>query len=133
MQQGIKFSSIDDFLEFLPPGERRIVDVLRGILLDAIPNVSERLSYNVPFYYRHSRVCFIWPSSVPWGGVKSEGVALGFCRGNLIRDESEFLEKGERKEVYTKTFFSLDEVDTSLLLTYIEEAVAIDDSHLRRK
>ena len=72
--QNVSFKSIDDFIEYLPENEREIVE----------------------YYYRHSRICFIWPSSVPWGNVKLDGVQFGFCNGYLLIDKSGYLEKGNR-------------------------------------
>ena len=72
------------------------------------------MSYNVPYYYQHSRVCFIWPSSIPWAKVQKNGVLLGFCNGIFMRDEIDYLEKGDRKQVYVKT--------------YIFEALLVDEN-----
>jgi len=125
--QRIKFDSVEDFLDYLPDYERRIVDQLRIILLDCIPECREKLSYNVPYYYRHSRICFIWPSSIPWGNVKMNGVQLGFCNGYLLDDEINYLEKGNRKQVYVKTFQDVREIDIELIKSYIFDAVEIDE------
>jgi hypothetical protein len=124
--QNLKFNSVDDLLEYLPENEREIVDILRQLIIDSIPNCVEKLAYNVPYYYRHSRICFIWPSSVPWGNVKLNGVQLGFCNGNLLNDNIEWLDKGNRKQVYTKTFQNINEIDLDLIKYYIFEAVEID-------
>ena len=76
--QKVDFKSIDDFMEFLPAEELSIVESLKSIITDTIPEVKEKLAYNVPFYYRHYRLCYIWPASIPWGGLKA-GFSLGFC------------------------------------------------------
>ena len=130
--QNLKFHSIDDFLDYIPKHERLIVNYLRTLILKAIPNAKEKLAYNVPYYYRNSRICFIWPSSVPWGKVALDGVQLGFCNGYLMSDELNFLEKGNRKQVYTKTFHKLDEIDNAIITAYLLEALDIDET-LRQK
>ena len=122
----IKFEDINDFLDFLPGNERIVVEQLREIVYECIPNVNEKLSYNVPYYYGNKRICFIWPSSVPWGNVQKDGVLFGFCRGNLIEDDLNYLEKGSRKQVFTKTFFALDDLDEQMLRNYLMKAAAID-------
>lgn len=129
--QTISFDSVDAFLEFLPPHERAIVMQLREIIFACLPDATEKLSYNVPFYHRHARICFIWPGSVPWGGIK-EGVLLGFCKGHLLSDVSE-LEGGSRKQVYTKTFHSTREIDREMLSRLLYEAAWIDDEDKRVK
>ncbi len=64
---------------------------------------------------------------MPWGSVKMNGVVLGFCNGNKIRDEINYLEKGSRKQVYSKTFYKVKDIDPDLLKTYILEAVLVDE------
>ena len=124
--QKLKFHSVDEFLEYLPHHERMIVDRLRTIILDCMTEGKEKLSYNVPYYFLHARVCFIWPASVPWGNVKKDGVLLGFCNGHVMRDELNYLEKGNRKQVYVKTFTDVSEIDTDLVRTYLFEALGVD-------
>lgn len=124
--QQTKFKSLGEFLDFLPPNEFAIVEHLRSIIFEELPDCKEKLAYNVPFYYRHSRICFIWPASVPWGGV-DDGVALGFCKGNLLSDEIGYLEKQDRKEVRTKTFTSEKQIEWDLLRSYLLEAKKIDE------
>lgn len=133
MIQPVKFYHIDDFIEFIPDQERAIVSYLRNIIYECIPQVKEKLAYNVPYYYRYSRIAYIWPASVPWGNVPLQGVSLGFCRGNQLRDDLNWLEKGTRKQVYTKTFFSLKEIDDDLLRTYLFEAMEVDERNHKAK
>ncbi|MDN5200556.1 DUF1801 domain-containing protein [Fulvivirgaceae bacterium BMA10] len=132
MQQ-INFNTIDDFLDFLPEEELKIVEFLRQIILDCMPDCIEKLSYNVPYYRRHSNVCFIWPASIKWGNSENKGVRLGFTNGNLLSDDIDYLEKGERKQVYWKDFMSLKEIDTDLLKSYIFEALVVDEERAKAK
>ncbi len=131
--QNVDFRNIEEFLDFLPDDERKIVDFLREIVFECIPECEEKLSYNVPYFYRHSRICFIWPASVPWGNVKLEGVQLGFCNGNLLQDDINYLEKGNRKQVYSKTFFQIEDIDVDLLKAYLFDAVEVDESIYRKR
>jgi uncharacterized protein YdhG (YjbR/CyaY superfamily) len=122
--QPVAFTHVRNFLAYLPPEELEMVELLRTIVLEGIPDCKEKLAYNVPFYYRYSRICFIWPGSVPWGKIK-EGVEMGFCKGNLLSDSS-YLNAGDRKEVYIKTFQHVKEIDATLLRALLYEAVQID-------
>lgn len=126
--QNISFDTVEDFLEFLPVDELRIVNVLRMLVLDCMPDAIEKLSFNVPFYKRHKTVCFIWPASVFWGSKKTyEGVRFGFANGYLMQDEIGYLNKGDRKQIYWRDFTSVSEIDVSLLRAYLFEAMMIDD------
>ncbi len=124
--QNVNFSSIEELLDYLPEHELKIVEFLRQLIHECIPNCKEKLAYNVPYFYRHSRICFIWPSSVTWGNVKVDGVMIGFTNGHLLSDEINYLEKGNRKKIYTKTFFNIEEIETDILKTFLFEAVELD-------
>lgn len=120
--QPVQFHDIDDFLAFLPKDQYQIVQALRHLILETIPGVTEKLTYNVPFYYLKKRFCYIWPGVVPWSGV-NEGVTIGFTFGYRLKDEYGYLDKGNRKEVYTKTYYTLKEVNQELLKDFLFQSV----------
>jgi hypothetical protein len=125
--QNVNFRSVAEFLGYLPDAELELVTQLRDLILENIPDVTEKLSYNVPYYFRHSRICFIWPASVPWGKVQRNGVLLGLCNGQLLQDHHYF-NMNDRKRVASKTFFTPKEIDEDLLLSYLFEATEIDNN-----
>lgn len=132
--QDVSFRNIEDFLEYLPDDELKMVEVLRKIIFNCLPDISEKLSYNVPFYKRHRNLLFIWPASVLWGKKKTyKGVRLGFTNGNLLGDENGYLDKGDRKQVYFKDFKSIKEIDVDLLKSYIYDAAIIDEELKKTK
>jgi hypothetical protein len=125
--QNVKFKTVQEFLDYLPENELKVVNRLRKIVFDCLPDVTEKLSYNVPFYKVHKTICFIWPASVKWGKQQTyEGVRFGFANGNLMSDSENYLEKGSRKQVYWRTFSSVKEINEDILKTYIFEAAIID-------
>lgn len=91
--QNVHFRTVGEFLDYLPEHELAIVEPLRELILSTIPDVREKLAYNVPFYYRHKRLCYLWPSSVPWGKTRPETVQLGFCYGHLLQDDLNYLKR----------------------------------------
>lgn len=123
--QPIDFQDLDDLYAFLPDDELKIVKVLRNLIYECIPEVKEKLSYNVPFFRGKKTICFIWPGSVPWGGT-SEGVQFGFVRGHLMTNEDEYLAAGKRKFVRIRTFLSLQEIDFERLRSLLFEAAILD-------
>ncbi len=129
--QNVSFGTVEEMLDYIPPEERKVVEQLREIVLDCLPVAKEKLSYNVPFYYCHSRICFIWPGSVPWGGIK-EGVLFGFCKGHLLSDV-DYLDKGTRKNVFTKTFHTTKEINREALSQLLYEAAWIDEEEKKLK
>lgn len=123
--QPIDFQDLDDLFAFLPEKELDIVQALRQLIYDCIPEVKEKLSYNVPFFRVRRTVCFVWPGSVPWGGT-FEGVQFGFTKGHLMLNEDDYLDAGKRKYVRTRTFKSIKEIDFQKLRSLLYEAALID-------
>ena len=118
---------MDEFLEFLPDNELKIVEFLRNLVFNCTLNCIEKLSYNVPFYKLNKNICFIWPASVLWGKTKSyNSVRPGFTNGYLMQDEIGYLDKGDRKQVYCKDFTNIREIEVDVLKSYIFEAAMID-------
>jgi len=126
--QDVRFDSVESCLDYLPPDERRITDRLRAIILDTMPDATEKLTYNVPFYRRHSNICFIWPGSVPWGQVRTHGVRLGFTQGHRLADEWGYLEAGSRKQVYVRDHFELSDIHEDKMRELLFQAVVIDEA-----
>jgi hypothetical protein len=125
--QNVSFRNVDEFLEYLPEEERKIVDVLRQIIFSCIPHATEKLNYNVPFYKVNRNICFLWPASVLWGNTKTyKGVRMGFTSGYLLSDPYNYLVKGNRKQVYMHDFNSVMEIDVAILRNLIFEAELSD-------
>ena len=131
--QNVAFRSVSEVLDYLPENQLAIVERLRELIFECIPGVEERLSFNVPFYRKYKGICFIWPGAVSWGSKTWEGVEFGFNYGSLLADEANYLEKGSRKQVFSKRFFSTDEINEELLRAYLLEAVEIDELMEREK
>lgn len=131
--QNVSFRNIHEFYDFLPEEELKIVKALRKIIYNCIPDVTEKLAYNVPFFYRHKRICFIWPPSVLWGNVRMGRVQLGFVNGYLLEDEINYREKEKRKQIYCRYFSEVKDIDVDLLKSYIFQAAIIDDEIAKEK
>jgi len=117
--------TFEDFYYDLPEHEKQIVDLLREIVLEAAPDIQEKISYNVPYYFMNSRVCYIWPASVRPG--PKAGVVFGLCRGQLLSNEQGLLELEGRKEIGTITFHSPAEVGRDAVREILYEAILLDE------
>lgn len=125
--QNVNFRNVDDLLAFLPEDQLQLTERLRDIIWETLPGVKEKLSYNVPFYKLRKNICFIWPGAVPWGKTVKDGVMLGFSYGYLLHDASDYLERGDRKQVYAKNFHRLEEIDEDLIRHFLLESMEIDE------
>jgi len=127
--QNVRFRSVGELLDFLDPERLEMVELLRELVLETVPGVEERLSFNVPFYRKYGALCFIWPGSVSWGSTVWEGVEFGFNNGHLLADEDRYLDRGKRKQVFTKRFFSVQEVKMNIdrLRALLMEAAEVNE------
>jgi hypothetical protein len=64
---------VDTYIESLPDAKRDIAELLRELIITAVPFAEEKLSYKIPFYHYFGMFCYL-------NEVK-EGIDLGFCRG----------------------------------------------------
>lgn len=124
--QPLKFNSVEALLDYITPDELAIVEKLRSVVFEFIPEIKEKLSFNVPFYSRYYQICFIWPASVPWGGIK-QGVSFGITQGHLFNNYNQYLEKKARKKVLSRTFLSVAEIDYMQLTDVLIQSIEIDD------
>ncbi len=122
-----RINSIPQLYEILPEHERIIVDVLRQIISGNLPpTCKEKISFNVPFFYRKKGICIIWPSTIPRGGIK-KGVLLGFWYGNKLKDIDNYLTHGTNKQIFYKIFQTVDEIDEKAIIKLLTEAANFDE------
>ena len=128
----MKIRNLVELFSMLPSTERIIVDVLRQIVLDTIPGVKEKISYNVPYFYLNKGICIIWSSTIPRGGI-TKGVLLGFWYGNRLLDEDHYLTHGTNKQIFYKIFHEPEEIDDAPIKKLLLEAIALDKSFSKQK
>jgi hypothetical protein len=132
--QNVQFRSLGELLDYLPENQLAIVERLRELVFECIPQVEEHLSFNVPFFRKNKLICFIWPGAVSWGNLKTwEGVEFGFNYGYLLADEAGYLDRGTRKQVFTKRFYSLKDLNEDILRDYLYEAAILDEEAGRKR
>ncbi len=122
----MKIKSILQLYEMLPEMELMIVDVLRSLVKDTLPDYcKEKISYNVPFFYGKKGICIIWPSTIPRGGIK-EGVLLGFWYGNRLADSDNYLIHGTNKQIFYRIYTDVVQIDTNAINKLLHEAAILD-------
>ena len=124
----MKIKNLVELYALLPEDEKLIVDVLRQIIIGALPGYcKEKISYNVPFFYGNKGICIIWPASVPRGGIK-KGVLLGFWYGNKLKDKDDFLTHGTNKQIFYRIYHSVEEIDAKPIEKLLKDALRLDKS-----
>jgi hypothetical protein len=120
-----KHKDFDSFQADLLLAEKTICLRLREMLLAHFPEMKEKFGYGVPYYWLHSRICFMYPASFPYSGIE-EGVTFGFARGHLLSNEQGLLDLGNRKEVAYIRLLSEKDIREEPLLEILHEAVLLD-------
>lgn len=129
--------NVEDFISELTGNEKLLVRRLRSLILETEPRLQEKLSYGVPYFFHHRRICFLWPSSCIPGSesrpVPVHGeVTLGLCYGNLLSNAQGLLLKEGRKQVYVIKFSATDQIDEQALREIIQEAVLVDEEFKKK-
>lgn len=128
-----KIRNLVQLYDLLEDEERIIVDVLRQIIKETLPDYcKEKIAYNVPFFYGNRSICLAWPATVPRGGIKS-GVLLGFWYGNRLKDFDQYLTHGSNKQVFYKIYQTAEEIDEAAIIKLLKEAAALDATFPKRK
>lgn len=122
----MKITSLLQLYEILPEQERLIVDVLRQIVEENLPDYcKEKISFNVPYFYGKKGICIIWPATVPRGGIK-KGVLFGLWYGNRLKDVDRYLTHGTNKQIFYKIYQSVEEINEKAIVKLLREAVEVD-------
>ncbi len=114
----MEFKTINDFLTNLPKEELEIVQFIQKVIRDCMPDAKEKIASNIPFYYRHARICYIWPASISWEKVTA-GVGVGFCK------DEDFLDHTFASVALV--YNSIADIDVAVLKQRIESAIILDN------
>ncbi|MEZ4788965.1 MAG: DUF1801 domain-containing protein [Flavobacteriales bacterium] len=129
---GLRFATLEELLDFLPEDERDLTLELRELILSEVPDLKERISFNVPFYKLHRDICFLWPASVLWGARKTYvGVRFGLSYGSLVPGAEPFLQRGARKQVCWRDLTTITPADQRQLGQLLRSACTLDAERAR--
>lgn len=133
-----KTVDIDQMIATLPRNEQVLVNRLRTLITECIPQALEKAYEGLcmPFYTRNRLICFILPPSVTLESKanppsqnlrRTRGVSLGFSQGNLMSNEDGVLSSEGRKQNYVMYFKKLDDIDEKQVRALLFEAAMIDE------
>jgi len=97
-----------------------VMKFLHDLMMDQ-PGIHCKLSFKIPFYYRNSWICYIYPQ-------RKGGIEFVFTRGDELSNEQGILDARGRKQVAGLMLKTLDDVPQESLLEVIQEAIILDES-----
>jgi hypothetical protein len=118
-------NAVSLFIAEQPEINRAILSRLQQLILASAPQLEEKLSYRIPFYYYFGRLCYLNPHR--------QGVDIGFCRGFELSNEQGLLEAKDRKEVKTITYRTPDVIAERPLREILQEALLLNEWHFKNK
>ncbi|MEL6627574.1 MAG: hypothetical protein AAFQ83_09230 [Bacteroidota bacterium] len=112
-------NEVHDFLASLDPLRLQLVSSL-GDLMGNQLELTCKLRYKVPFFYRHSWICYLNP-------IKPHGIEWVFIHGKQLTNTHGLLDHKDRKQVSGITMTAWDNNQTDLYLEILHEALILDE------
>ena len=111
--------NVEIYIDELEGEQKLIADALHNILI-TFPEVTHKIRYKIPFYYRKSWICYINP-------IKSNGIEFCFLRADELSNESGILDFKTRKQVAGVSIFNHNEIPLEQLIEVLNEAFLLDE------
>ena len=100
--------------------QSEVLQYLHDFLL-TFPDVTSKIRYRIPFFYRKSWICYLNPT-------KKGKVELAFTRGNELSNANGLLDAKGRSQVMGVEYSKVDEINEEALVEIIQEALMLDDT-----
>lgn len=111
--------NVEIYIDELEGEQKLIANRLHDLML-TFPEVTHKIRYKVPFYYRKSWVCYINP-------IKNEGIEFCFLRANELSNESGILDFKKRKQVAGIAIYDHNDIDQGSIIEVLNEAFLLDE------
>ena len=102
-------------------GHQREVMLYFHRLLTAELDLTDKIRFKIPFYYRKSWICYLNPT-------KDSALEIAFIRGNELSNYQGILESRGRKQVFGVQFKKINEIPVQEMNEIIQEAILLDES-----
>jgi len=112
-------TEVEEYIYNFEDSQREIMLYFHKILAVEL-NLTDRIRFKIPFYYRNSWICYLNPT-------KKKTVELAFVRGNELSNSKGILDSKGRKQVFSIEITKLSEVPLYELSEIIQEAIILDD------
>ena len=105
----------------LPVSDNQMEIILRlDGLFSEMPGIEVKKRFKIPFYYRHSWVCYLNP-------IKKDGVELCFLKGLEMSNHDGKLQSKGRKMVAGISIYSASEIGQDSILDHFNEALILEE------
>lgn len=112
-------NAVESYIQQLPPAQQSVAESLHLFIM-AQPGVRCCIRYKIPFYDRHSMLCYLNPK-------KKSGVELVFVQGHLLSNEQGLLQSRGRTQVSGVIFEKPEEIPFETLTEILQEVLLLDE------
>jgi len=113
-------TEVDDFI-FNFDGSQRDIMLYIHKLLSVELNLTDKIRFKIPFYYRKSWICYLNPT-------KNNSIEFAFVRGNELSNSQGILDSKGRKQVFSVELTELSKIPVKELTEIIQEAILLDET-----
>lgn len=117
-------NAVEQRLWDLPEPQRQVALILRDCLLAAAPDVTEKINWNVPFFYHHGWFAYLNP-------LQKGGIDVAFIRGTQLDDPGGLLERRDRRQIASVPIADLTDLEAKAdaLDELIAQALRLNETH----
>lgn len=102
-------------------GEQKLIATALHDLIMTFPEITHKIRYKIPFYYRKSWICYINP-------IKKDGIEFCFLRANELSNKSGILDFKKRKQVAGISYYNHKKINVESLMNVLNEALLLDET-----
>ena len=112
--------TVDDFIIDQQGDQQKGLLFFHDLFANSL-NLTPKIRYKIPFYYKKSWVVYINP-------IKDHSLELAFTRGNELADSGGVLDFKGRKQIKSITFQKVEELPMEAVMDVIHEAILLDET-----
>lgn len=113
-------AEVENFIYEHEGKQREVLLYLHNLLFSDL-DLTVKMRYGVPFYYKKSWICYLNPT-------KKGTIEFAFTRGNELSNEQGLLDSKGRKQVYSVEFESLEDIPKETVNEITQEAILLDEA-----
>ncbi len=110
---------VEDYPYKFGDSQREIMLFVHHLLVNEL-NLTAKIRFNIPFYFRKSWICYLNPG-------KKNTVEFAFIRGNELSNSQKLLDSKGRKQVWSIELTKLSNIPVKELTEIIQEAILLDE------
>ena len=113
-------TEVEDYIYNFDDSQRDIMLYLHKFLAVEL-NLTDKIRFKIPFYYRKSWICYLSP-------MKNNSIEFAFLRGNELSNAQGILDSKGRKQVFSVELTALLKIPIKQLTEIIQEAILLDET-----